>query len=222
MSAAAAPVASRAGILDGLAPALRRNAWILGLLVFLVALLALTKAIQPTYGPIALQGLGDVGAAAGPGRRRPGDRRHRRRDRPVDRLDDGPDERHLGVTDGGPESRSSRVVVVVGVLAARPGPRRHQRRPGRGDPRPRHRGHPGDVVRVGRLRAPGSDLAGRRGCQVADGPRDRAVHQRVGAQGVGRAGGHRGGHLDPDQPVPARPVPVRHRQQPAGGATGAA
>ena len=58
MSAAAAPVASRAGILDGLAPALRRNAWILGLLVFLVALLALTKAIQPTYGPIALQGLG--------------------------------------------------------------------------------------------------------------------------------------------------------------------
>ena len=58
MSAAAAPVASRAGVLDGLAPALRRNAWILGLLVFLVALLALTKAIQPTYGPIALQGLG--------------------------------------------------------------------------------------------------------------------------------------------------------------------
>jgi len=58
MSAAAAPVASRAGVLDALGPALRRNAWILGLLVFLVGLLALTKAIQPTYGPIALQGLG--------------------------------------------------------------------------------------------------------------------------------------------------------------------
>jgi ribose transport system permease protein len=58
MSAAAAPVASRAGVLDTLGPALRRNAWILGLLVFLIALLALTKAIQPTYGPIALQGLG--------------------------------------------------------------------------------------------------------------------------------------------------------------------
>ena len=58
MSAAAAPVASRAGVLDTLGPALRRNAWILGLFVFLVALLALTKAIQPTYGPIALQGLG--------------------------------------------------------------------------------------------------------------------------------------------------------------------
>jgi ribose transport system permease protein len=58
MSAAAAPVASRAGVLDTLGPALRRNAWILGLLVFLVALLALTKWIQPTYGPIALQGLG--------------------------------------------------------------------------------------------------------------------------------------------------------------------
>ena len=59
MSAAAAPVASRsAGILDAIGPALRRNAWTLGLLAFLVALLALTKAIQPTYGPIALQGLG--------------------------------------------------------------------------------------------------------------------------------------------------------------------
>lgn len=58
MSAAAAPVASRAGFLDTLGPGLRRNAWILGLLVFLLALLALTKWIQPTYGPIALQGLG--------------------------------------------------------------------------------------------------------------------------------------------------------------------
>lgn len=59
MSAAAAPVASRrAGILDMLGPAVRRNAWVLGLLAFLVFLLALTKAIQPSYGPIALQGLG--------------------------------------------------------------------------------------------------------------------------------------------------------------------
>jgi len=59
MSAAAAPVASRrAGVLDVLGPAVRRNAWTLGLLAFLVALLALTKAIQPSYGAIALQGLG--------------------------------------------------------------------------------------------------------------------------------------------------------------------
>ena len=59
MSAAAAPVDSpRAGVLDTLGPAVRRNAWVLGLLAFLVFLLALTKAIQPTYGPIALQGLG--------------------------------------------------------------------------------------------------------------------------------------------------------------------
>lgn len=58
MSAVAAPVASRAGVLDTLGSGLRRNAWTLGLLVFLVALLALTKWIQPTYGPIALQGLG--------------------------------------------------------------------------------------------------------------------------------------------------------------------
>lgn len=58
MSAAAAPAASRASALDAIGPAVRRNAWTLGLIAFLVALLALTKAIQPTYGPIALQGLG--------------------------------------------------------------------------------------------------------------------------------------------------------------------
>lgn len=59
MSAAAAPIASRrAGVLDVLGAAVRRNAWTLGLLAFLVALLALTKAIQPSYGAIALQGLG--------------------------------------------------------------------------------------------------------------------------------------------------------------------
>ncbi len=59
MSAATAPVASRrAGILDALGPAVRRNAWTLGLLALLVFLLALTKIIQPSYGAIALQGLG--------------------------------------------------------------------------------------------------------------------------------------------------------------------
>ena len=63
----------------------------------------------------------DVRAAAGPGRRRPGDRRHRRRDRPVDRLDDGPDERHLGVADGGPES-GVRGLRRRRRARARPGP----------------------------------------------------------------------------------------------------
>jgi ribose transport system permease protein len=59
MSAAAPPVTDRrSGVLDLLGPALRRNAWTLGLLGFFLALLALTKAIQPTYGAIALQGLG--------------------------------------------------------------------------------------------------------------------------------------------------------------------
>jgi ribose transport system permease protein len=58
MSATAAPAAPRVRILDALGPAVRRNAWTLGLLGFLVALLLLTKAIQPTYGAIALQGLG--------------------------------------------------------------------------------------------------------------------------------------------------------------------
>jgi ribose transport system permease protein len=36
----------------------RRNTWMLCLLAFLVALLVLTKVIQPGYGAIALQGLG--------------------------------------------------------------------------------------------------------------------------------------------------------------------
>jgi ribose transport system permease protein len=59
MSAATATVASRRpGLLDMLGRAVRRNAWTLGLLAFLVGLLALTKAIQPSYGSIALQGLG--------------------------------------------------------------------------------------------------------------------------------------------------------------------
>jgi ribose transport system permease protein len=35
-----------------------RNAWTLSLLALLVALLALTKVVQPQYGPIAVQGLG--------------------------------------------------------------------------------------------------------------------------------------------------------------------
>ena len=59
MSAATAPVASRrASLLDAVGPAVRHNAWTLGLLVLLVALLVLTKLIQPSYGAIALQGLG--------------------------------------------------------------------------------------------------------------------------------------------------------------------
>ena len=59
MSAATAPVASRrASLLDAVGPVVRHNAWTLGLLVLLVALLVLTKLIQPSYGAIALQGLG--------------------------------------------------------------------------------------------------------------------------------------------------------------------
>jgi ribose transport system permease protein len=42
---------------DALAAWARRNAWTLGLLVFLVILLAFTKFIQPTYGVTGIQGL---------------------------------------------------------------------------------------------------------------------------------------------------------------------
>jgi ribose transport system permease protein len=58
MSAVTAPVetarAHRGGILVSWA---RRNAWTLGLLGFLIVLLAFTKVIQPRYGPIPVQGL---------------------------------------------------------------------------------------------------------------------------------------------------------------------
>jgi ribose transport system permease protein len=58
MSAAAAPVgATQARLVDTLTAFIRRNAWTLGLSAVLVALLLFTKAIQPRYGPIPLQGL---------------------------------------------------------------------------------------------------------------------------------------------------------------------
>jgi ribose transport system permease protein len=58
MSAAAAPVgATQARPVDTLTAFIRRNAWTLGLSAVLVALLLFTKAIQPRYGPIPLQGL---------------------------------------------------------------------------------------------------------------------------------------------------------------------
>ncbi len=58
MSAAAAPIdAARARPADALAAWARRNAWTLSLLAFLVVLLVTTRAIQPRYGPIAVQGL---------------------------------------------------------------------------------------------------------------------------------------------------------------------
>jgi len=41
-----------------IATTVQENAWTLSLLALLVALLALTKIVQPQYGPIAIQGLG--------------------------------------------------------------------------------------------------------------------------------------------------------------------
>jgi ribose transport system permease protein len=41
-----------------LAAAVQQNGWTLALLALLVGLLALTKIVQPQYGPIAIQGLG--------------------------------------------------------------------------------------------------------------------------------------------------------------------
>jgi ribose transport system permease protein len=64
MTAAAQPVAAGSpDAMESARRAARRNTWILGLLVFLVALLVFTKLIQPNYGPTGIQGLA-VSAAA--------------------------------------------------------------------------------------------------------------------------------------------------------------
>jgi ribose transport system permease protein len=58
MTAAAGTVeTARAGPVEALARWAQRNAWSLGLLAFLVALLAFTRSIQPTYGVTGVQGL---------------------------------------------------------------------------------------------------------------------------------------------------------------------
>ncbi|HEX3428908.1 MAG TPA: ABC transporter permease [Candidatus Limnocylindrales bacterium] len=58
MSAAAPPLgAAQARPLDTLVAFTRRNAWSIGLIAVLVGLLLFTKALQPRYGPITLQGL---------------------------------------------------------------------------------------------------------------------------------------------------------------------
>ncbi len=58
MSAATDTVArARSGPVDALVSWWRQNTWTLGLLVFLVILLAFTKSIQPTYGVTGIQGL---------------------------------------------------------------------------------------------------------------------------------------------------------------------
>src|SRR3954471_9262485 len=59
MSAATTTVDStRARPADAIASWSRRNAWVLGLIGLMVLLLLFTKAIQPRYAPIPLQGLG--------------------------------------------------------------------------------------------------------------------------------------------------------------------
>jgi ribose transport system permease protein len=57
VSAASAAVEARTNPVDVLASWVRRNAWTMGLIALLVALLLFTKAIQPRYGPIPIQGL---------------------------------------------------------------------------------------------------------------------------------------------------------------------
>jgi ribose transport system permease protein len=44
-------------VVGALVAAMRRNAWTLGLLGILAALLVFTKIIQPTYGVTGVQGL---------------------------------------------------------------------------------------------------------------------------------------------------------------------
>ena len=88
-------------------------------------------------------------------------------------------------------------------LAARGG----QRRPDRGHARSRHRRHPGDVLRLGRLRAARPEDAGRRLGAVAQGPGPWAAWQRVDPQGRRRPDRHRRASIwIPVSTLAARPV----------------
>ncbi|HEY4753298.1 MAG TPA: hypothetical protein VIH37_08440, partial [Candidatus Limnocylindrales bacterium] len=59
MTAAAAPAGIRSpGLATAVRGALRKNAWTIGLLGLLTALLVFAKVVQPTYGAISIQGLG--------------------------------------------------------------------------------------------------------------------------------------------------------------------
>jgi ribose transport system permease protein len=53
----AAIESARANSADAMASWARRNAWTMGLVALLIGLLLFTKAIQPRYGPIPIQGL---------------------------------------------------------------------------------------------------------------------------------------------------------------------
>ena len=128
-------------------------------------------------------GPGHLRAAARACRRRPGDRRHLRRDRPLDRRDDGADERRLGHADEGPV-RGVRRRGRPRRAPARARPRRHQRRPGRPHPRARHRRDAGDVVRLGGLRAARAEDPRRRLGQVAQGPGHRIARSTSGSRRV--------------------------------------
>jgi ribose transport system permease protein len=58
MSAAAAPIGTaRARPLDAVVGYAQRNAWTIGLLAIMIGLFLFTKAIQPRYGPVPIQGL---------------------------------------------------------------------------------------------------------------------------------------------------------------------
>ena len=95
-------------------------------------------------------------------------RRHRRRHRSFDRLDDGADQRHRRVDD---ERRQRGICLAGGALRALPGlrARRAQRHPDRRHPGARHRRHAGDAVRPAGCGAARPRGAGRRRRRLAEG-----------------------------------------------------
>ena len=122
------------------------------------------------------------GPAPGTRRGRAGGGRHRRRHRPVDRLDDGAHQRRGGHTHGRAVARGQHRRRGARPRH-RPGDRRGERRAGRPHPRAGHRRHPGDGLRVGRRRAPRPAHAGGRIGRVAAGPRPGAVPHANGSRG---------------------------------------
>ncbi len=184
---------------------------------FLVAAAGLHAADPAELRGDRRPGPGDLGAAARAGRRRPGDRRDLWGDRPVDRLDDGVDQRRVRHADEGPVRR----------VRCR---RRDRRAPARARARRDQRRLSSSLTRVPDivvtlamsfvwagcallvLKTPGGGAA-----QWLKRPRARVDRQRVDPEGGGRPDRDRGGDLDPDPTIPARPVALRRREQPARG-----
>ena len=216
MTAATGTAVPRNDVAGAFASWWRRNTWTIGLLIFLAILLAFTKFIQPTYGasgvqglaisvlPLALATVGQAIVVISGG---------------ID-LSIGSMMALTSVVAASlmkGQSEEFGIAVVVGVILLGIVLGRDQRQPRRPDSRAGHRRHAGDVLRLGGLCAPRAEDARRRRVDLAQGPAQGVLRQRMGPAGGRRPDRHRRGHLDPDPALEGGSPALRDRERPTGG-----